>query len=213
MKTQEQSTKERLLEVACEVFAEKGYRDATVADICSRAGANVAAVNYYFHDKASLYAEAWGLAFQRSLEAYPPDGGVPADAPPERRLRGRVGSLLRRMADPQGYAFEIINKEMVNPTGLLSEAIGEKIEPMRKNLQALVRELLGPEATDRQVQLCQRSILSQCMDPMVSRRRRQSISQVVRMKEDQTQEADVEALADHITRFSLAGIAEIRRKI
>ncbi|MBW2127416.1 MAG: helix-turn-helix transcriptional regulator [Deltaproteobacteria bacterium] len=36
---------------ACEVFAEKGYRAATIADICGRAKANVAAVNYYFGDK------------------------------------------------------------------------------------------------------------------------------------------------------------------
>ncbi|MGA0870572.1 MAG: helix-turn-helix domain-containing protein, partial [Planctomycetota bacterium] len=42
---------------ACEVFALKGYRDARVADICTRAGANLDSVNYYFGDKASLYRE------------------------------------------------------------------------------------------------------------------------------------------------------------
>ncbi|MDH4012180.1 MAG: TetR family transcriptional regulator, partial [Desulfobacterales bacterium] len=46
-------TRNRLLNAACEVFAEKGYRNAKVAEICHRAGANVAAVNYYFGDKAS----------------------------------------------------------------------------------------------------------------------------------------------------------------
>ncbi|RLC17665.1 MAG: DUF1956 domain-containing protein, partial [Deltaproteobacteria bacterium] len=45
-------TRRRLLNAACEIFAQKGYHNAKVADICKRAGANVASVNYYFRDKA-----------------------------------------------------------------------------------------------------------------------------------------------------------------
>jgi len=37
---------DRLLQVAVEVFAECGFREATVRDICSRANVNVASVNY-----------------------------------------------------------------------------------------------------------------------------------------------------------------------
>nr|HID58916.1 TetR/AcrR family transcriptional regulator [Desulfobacterales bacterium] len=51
-------TRRRLLEAACQVFEEKGYRGARAADIRKRAGVNVAAVNYHFGDKATLYGEA-----------------------------------------------------------------------------------------------------------------------------------------------------------
>ncbi len=44
-------TRQRLIEAVGEVFAERGFRAATVRDICQRAQANVAAVNYYFGDK------------------------------------------------------------------------------------------------------------------------------------------------------------------
>ena len=52
-------SKDRLLKAATEVFAEKGYRDATVAEICRRAESNVAAVNYHFGSKGALYATLW----------------------------------------------------------------------------------------------------------------------------------------------------------
>ena len=45
-------TRDKLIEAAGHVFAERGYRAATIRDICRRAGANVAAVNYTFGDTA-----------------------------------------------------------------------------------------------------------------------------------------------------------------
>ena len=61
-------TKQKLLDAACEVFAEKGFREAKITEICRRAGANVAAVNYYFGDKDSLYVAAWRQAMENSSQ-------------------------------------------------------------------------------------------------------------------------------------------------
>src|SRR5262245_8855220 len=92
-------TRQRLLEAAGEVFADVGFRNATVRDICQRARANVAAVNYHFGDKESLYAEVLRYAFRFAMEKYPPSMGLAADATVEQRLHAFVKSFLLRILD------------------------------------------------------------------------------------------------------------------
>src|SRR5215475_6726994 len=52
---QRRSTREQLLEVAGQVFSEKGYAGATGKEICERSGANAAAVVYHFGGMDNLY--------------------------------------------------------------------------------------------------------------------------------------------------------------
>lgn len=49
------STRERLLRAATRLFADNGYRGASVRDICNLAGANPGAVSYHFGGKRQLY--------------------------------------------------------------------------------------------------------------------------------------------------------------
>ena len=65
------TTRQRLLEAAGQVFAEQGFRAATVRDICQRAGANIAAVNYHFGDKEALYREVITDSARQALARYP----------------------------------------------------------------------------------------------------------------------------------------------
>ncbi len=204
-------TKSLLLEAACEIFAAKGFWEATIGEICGKARANMAAVNYHFGGKEALYVESWRHAFNRSLKAYPPDGGVAPDAPAEERLRGRILSFMRRISDPQSHAFDIVHKEMANPTGLLTGILQESLEPVFRDLSALVRELLGEAATEKEVRLCQMSIRAQCFGPMLRERRRRLAPPGKPSVPVEPLLEDVETFADHVTRFSLAGIREMRK--
>lgn len=49
------STKNKIIEVAIHEFAAKGYEQATTRDILDQAGANAAAISYYFNGKQGLY--------------------------------------------------------------------------------------------------------------------------------------------------------------
>src|SRR5438876_3964833 len=92
-------TRQHLIAAAAEVFARVGFRAATVREICQRAGANIAAINYHFGDKETLYAEALKHALQRARKKYPPDLGLGPKATPEERLHAFVHSFLLRIFD------------------------------------------------------------------------------------------------------------------
>ena len=165
-----EKTCKNLLSAAVDVFAEKGYRDATIAEISGRAKANIAAVNYHFGDKETLYREAWRYAFSESIKVHPSNAGVSDASPPEERLKGQIMALLHRVNDKKNKEFLIVLKEFANPTGLLDEIMREMLFPLQKRMQDSIRELLCLQASDMQIQFCEISIISQCINPMVLRR-------------------------------------------
>ena len=58
--SEDRETRARLLYAAARLFAERGYARVTVRDICKKARANVAAVNYHFGGKDGLYRAVMG---------------------------------------------------------------------------------------------------------------------------------------------------------
>ncbi len=200
-------TRQRLLVTASRIFAEKGYQDATIAEICEQAETNIASVNYHFGDKENLYLEAWRYAFQEDLRNHPSDGGIDASTSAEVRLAGRITSLIARIADPNSSFFAIVHKEMAQQTSLLQKIMEQEINPERQALSALIKELLGEQATDKQIQFCHASIIGQCFH----------LLKVKNMKlSDETRRYvmdlnDAQAFAEHVVKFSLAGIAAIRQ--
>lgn len=57
-------TKEKIIEAAGELFAQKGYEGTSVRDIASTACVNLASINYHFENKQNLYYEV----FRRNWE-------------------------------------------------------------------------------------------------------------------------------------------------
>lgn len=206
-----QETRQRLLAAAAEVFAEKGFWEATHAEICEKAGANTAAVNYHFNSKENLYVEAWRNAFEQSMQAHPPDGGVPKDAPAEERLHGQILSLMHRMGDSTNFEVDIVHREMANPTGLLAEVLHRAVEPLRLSMRAIVEELLGEGADEQSVTFCEMSLMGQCFGPIHHLRRARELRENLGPKGPLV-DFKIEDLADHVTRFTLAGIRGIREQ-
>ena len=206
MKTKSGKTRERLLTAASRIFAEQGFQESTIADICERAETNIASVNYHFGDKETLYLEAWRYAFNQELDNHPSNGGVAEDAPAEQRLAGRIRSLIARVADQNSYSFAIINKEMAQPTRLLVDILEKEINPQRLKMLALLKECLGQAATEQHIHYCHTSIMGQCFQLL----RLKHMKNAQNFSHYPSDLSDSKAFAEHVVQFSLAGIQAIR---
>ena len=203
------ATARRILDAAGPVFAERGFPQTTVRDICRRARVNVAAVNYYFGDKRRLYAEALRHGMRSSLQRFPPDRGLGQNPSPEERLYAFVHSFLSRFlaVGQPAWHGKLCAREMTEPTGALDALVDDIVRPMFERLQQIVRELAGRRVTQDRVQFCALSIVGQCMHYYYGR------SVVQRLLPAQPIDArSIERIARHITEFSLGALRSMRAK-
>jgi TetR/AcrR family transcriptional regulator, regulator of cefoperazone and chloramphenicol sensitivity len=195
-------TSERFIEAAGEVFAERGFEQATVRDICQQAGANLAAVNYYFGDKQRLYIEAvkrahrWKMA-QADLPKWADD------ASPAEMLGDVILTFVRRMklGDRDTWQNRLMMREMTRSNGACAELVRDSIRPQFDILMRVLGRLLPPGISDERLRLTTFSVVGQCLFYHIA-------DPVIRNLVDEAEYAKQtpEMLAEHITRFTLAAI-------
>jgi AcrR family transcriptional regulator len=197
-----------LLESAGEVFAQRGYHGAMVREICRRAGANVASVNYHFGDKRRLYSAVMHYAYDQAMAKYPPDMGLPPSASAPQRLHAFVESLLLRTLGTGSPAWlgKLMMREMLEPTDALDGLISKSMAPVFQGLRKLVAEIRGP--SDEQTNFhCSASVAAQCVFFYIAGN---FISRIYPRQKYSPN--DISVLADHVTAFSLAGLGAGSRK-
>lgn len=191
----------RLIEAAGEVFAEQGFHSATVRDICQRAGANIAAVNYHFGSKEKLYEAVLHYAHRRSFQHATRE--QLQEGPPEERLRLFIRGLLKGILDHGSPAWlhQLMSREMMQPTPGLDILIEHEIRPRSQMVRAIIREIVGPKLSEHEIWLCCFSIVSQMFFYHHSRAVIQRLHPELRIDLSIHDE-----LADHVWRFSLGAL-------
>ena len=189
----------KVLEAAGEVFAEKGFKAATVREICAAAAVNLASVNYYFGDKKNLYLEAIKLAHPGRPD--PADETWPKDMPVAERLRKFVGNFLGRLTKEgdSSWQMRLFRREIIDPTPFCRETFQEYFRARFSVLMKLLTEVFPPEMPVWQRRQMCFSIIGQCVYFHAAR----NVVSMVIGEDEYEAHYNVEELTDHILRFSL----------
>ncbi len=192
------STREKLLQAAEQIFAERGFYDATVREICLRAGANVAAVNYHFGDKLNLYTEVL-RRFARTLDVE--RALADSTVPPEQMLRNIIRMRLRGVyaSDHPDWFFRLTVHEWIRPTPAMDRVANETLRPLYNRFREIVGWIIGLPADHEKTRLCVHSIIGQAIHYVQGRPILARLWPELEMTPDQ-----VDRIADHIADFSLA---------
>lgn len=198
--------RERLLDAAEKLFAERGYLAASVREITAAAGCNVAAVNYHFGGKDNLHRETVRrrLAHVRerrltSLRRALDRAGDAATL--ELVLRVFIATFLEPLTrrEDGGWSMELFSRELLErrlPPQLL---LDEFIEPTSTALVEALRQVC-PLLDPRAARLCGQSLVGQLIH--VARLRRLLDSVPAR----RSHQLSHPRLVEHIVRFNAAGI-------
>ena len=201
-------TRDRLLRAAEQLFAERGYSNVTVRDICHAARANVAAVNYHFGDKLGLYREVLQIAIDAVRATTEAGRQAGAGCAADEKLRRYIGLFLRRVLSSDHHTVHrLIQRELDDPTPALDALVEQGVRPRVEYLASLVADMTGCKPTDQLALRCVGSIMSQTLVYL----RRSPIAERLGFTFTGTPK-QIDDAARHIAEFSVAGIRAVAQR-
>jgi AcrR family transcriptional regulator len=200
------NTKDALLAAAIEVFADKGFDAATVRDICGRAQANVAAVNYHFGGKDALY-----VAVLR--EVFPKDEyrvGTERNRSPEDRLQEFLRNLLTEIYERGNglvaQRWAIFLREMAKPSQNLDFIVRRQVQPRVDELRDIVSAILGPGTPEHVMAYSSSNIWALTLDHLLTQPILDRLS-----PQRPAVKGNMEDFLEHVMKFSLGGLHAVGR--
>lgn len=146
-----EEARQRLLHAGLRLFAQHGYAKTTTRELAEAAQVNVAAISYYFGDKAGLYRGVFVAC------ANPVDEEIARYAGPglnlEQALRGLYAGFIDtlRHGEEARLFMKLYFREMLEPTGVWQETIDKDFRPQHQALVALLARQLGLAEPDREL--------------------------------------------------------------
>jgi AcrR family transcriptional regulator len=207
-KSDRRDTRQRLLDTAGEVFAEKGLDSATGLEICARAQVNGAAINYYFGGMEGLYEAVLIEARDRLPRLSDLSAIMSGRADARDKLRAVIEMAVAALSGPDSRTWvpRLLLRESASPSPafrrLLLEAEGL---PKLRLLRGMIAEIMLLPDDHPAVSHAGLSVLAPCQVLVMLDHKllRQVYPDLDMAKGGAAQ------LADHLTTFALGGLASL----
>jgi AcrR family transcriptional regulator len=206
----DRGTRAKLLEAAGHVFAEKGFDRATGKEICERAGANTAAVNYYFGGMEGLHAAVIWEAHGRLVTFEALSTAIAGKADAKAKLEAVMGLFLEVLTGPAStsWVLRVLGREMVAPSAAVDVLRRQEFLPKSHILKTLVGELMELPPDHPAVARGCLSVMAPCVLLLIFDREmlKSAFPKLGLGAEDRP------AMARHLVQYALAGLAAVARE-
>jgi TetR/AcrR family transcriptional regulator, regulator of cefoperazone and chloramphenicol sensitivity len=206
------STQRHIVEVAGQVFAEKGFERSTAKEIAARARVNTAAVNYYFGGIDGLYAAVLEEARNRIYSDQAIAKAIAGKTDKKAKLEAVFGAILQTLLGPvtsSSWVLRVLGRDMVSPTLASDAAKEELILPRALILRNFIGEFMGLSGEHPAVARACVSIMAPfCMLIVADRRRMKRALPNLEIGPD-----DAPAMARHLAQFAIAGLEAVGRQV
>ncbi|SFG03939.1 transcriptional regulator, TetR family [Duganella sp. CF458] len=200
------ATRQALLDVAGQVFAERGFADATSKEICARAGTNIAAVNYHFGSRGALYEAVLVEAHHHLLKLEDMQEITARDLAPRDKLRVILRGIVLRATGPDAHwGARVVIRELMSPTEHAPALVHKAIAPKAMVMLGLVCEMIGLPPATPGLQRALFLLMSPCLALLVAPRE-------MRSKLFPALGDDAEGLVDDMMTYAGAGLDAIAAK-
>jgi TetR/AcrR family transcriptional regulator, regulator of cefoperazone and chloramphenicol sensitivity len=200
---QSETARRRIVEAAGAVFAAKGFQAATVREICQLAEVNIAAISYYFEDKASLYRDILRAAAEQEKAAYPLPDWAPGTSSAT-KLHDFILVVMRRLGGvgQSMWQSRLIVREILQPTEFCRDLTEHHFRPHFELMLEILNEILPSDTPDHTRLQTAQTIFGQCIAFRVT----SETSRLLIGDEAMSSHYSPEGLAKHITQFTLAAL-------
>lgn len=203
LRTDGEITRNRILEAAGEMFAAKGYAEASNKEIAATAEVDLASINYHFGNRSGLYQAALIEAHHRLAGFSQIERLIKNENSPEEKLLAFINYFVGNiLAEPHPWHLQLLAREMFAPSSHLESLFTQEAEPKQLLLKQLLSELTGTPIDEPILMQCLFSVSAPFLMLLVSKNisvgSLRTVSQIPR-----------ESLASYLYSFTLGGLEAI----
>ena len=206
-------TKERLLNVAEALFAQKGYDAVSIREITTVAHCNLAAVNYHFSSKQNLYLEVFRSRWvprARRLQEYFRNSLAAQDSHSPTAVAQSLAEafLMGPLSDEERQRHhQLMARELGQPTEAFELVAEQVIRPFFKGLAGSLRSFMPEGLTEERLML---NILSMFATVLYFSFAHVAVTRITGHEYDA---AFKTRLVEHITEFTVKGLGGIEKGV
>ncbi len=195
------TTEQKILDVATEVFQQKGYAGARMQDIADKAEINRAMLHYYYRNKEKLFEGIFQNAFQKLIPSV--NDVLDADLPLFDKIRQLVDRYLTLLSQNRNLPLFVLHELQQNPQKFVEQVFNHSSHPnLTKFVQQIQQEVTAGNIRPIGAPQLFLNLLSLCMFPFIG----QPVFQQVFQMNDEQYDALLEARKLETAEFIIESI-------